>query len=186
MFRKFQWVGLCFILTIACVPAIYAQDWIAATGAIDPASVSKATVSNGAVYVKPSSTATNTVIIRYDILPAGSNAKPLRSPDGSSSALREVAVRYIDSGSHGHVVVKMRKQNNTTGAISTLCTWDSNSWPASGNFQVFGGCEVYEDFDWNLPGITNSRYSYWLEATLTQAPGGTAALGGLSIFYDVP
>ena len=186
MFRRLQWVGLCFTLSIACAPALHGKDWIAATGSIDPASVSKATVSNGAVYVKASSTTTNSVIIRYDIQPAGSNAKPLLSPDGTSSALREVEVRYIDSGSNGHVVVKMRKQDKTTGAISTLCTWDSNNHPQAGSFQIFGGCEVYEDFDWNLPGVTNSRHLYWLEATLTQAPGGKAALGGLDIFYDVP
>jgi hypothetical protein len=185
MFRKFQCVALFFVVSVACSHLVHAQVWIGAAGSIDPASISKATVTNGSVYVKASTTATNTVTVRFDVLPAGNNAKPLL--DGSSSALRKLAVRYIDNGSGAHVVVKLRKQDMITGAITTLATWDSNRWPQATGFQNFGGADVFEDFDWNLSGSNgNSRHYYWLEATLTQAPGGKAALGGIDLFYDVP
>jgi hypothetical protein len=187
MFRKSQWVVLHFIISIACAQLAHAQVWIAAAGTIDPASISKASVTNGSVYVKTSSTATNNVILRFDILPAGNNAKPLLNPEGTSSALRELGVRYIDDGPNAHVVVKVRKQDKRTGAINTLCTWDSNNWPQAAGFQSLGGCEIYADFDWNLPDSNgNSWHYYWVEATLTQSPGGKAALGGMDLFYDVP
>ena len=108
-----------------------AQIWIGSTGAVDESSTSTYFFTGQSAFVR-SSVPTGTVILRYNVFPAGKILTPITDPCCQGRALM---VRFLDNGSAAQVVVTLNRYNVHTGQITTLLSFDSNHYPPQTGFQ---------------------------------------------------
>src|SRR5438552_16520591 len=104
-------------LLSACIavlsPTTAAQIWIASTGAVDESSTASYLFTGQAAFVRPS-LPTGTVILRYNVLPAGKLLTPITD---SCCQGRALMVRFMDNGSGAQVLVTLNRYNVHTGQL---------------------------------------------------------------------
>src|SRR5437870_4993575 len=98
-------LSLCIAVVLPQIAA--AQIWIASTGAVDESSTSSYLFTGQAAFVRPS-LPTGTVILRYNVLPAGKLLTPITDPCCQGRALM---VRFMDNGSGAQVLVTLNRYN---------------------------------------------------------------------------
>lgn len=77
----------------------------------------------------------------------------------NSNALR-MTLRYLDTGDHARLIVKLIEKNLTTGLKTTRLTFDSNVYAASPDYQVHYVSDGRQtDFDF-------SQNTYYIEAVM--------------------
>src|SRR5215471_16215678 len=111
--------------------AALAQVWVASTGTVDESSLNTYLFNGQLAFIKPG-LATGSVTIRYNVLPVGDLVKPLTDPCCENWTL---LVRFLDNGPGAQVIVKLKRYNVRTGALTTLLTFDSNDFPPQPGFQ---------------------------------------------------
>lgn len=108
--------------------------------------------------------------------------------DLNSIEYRVFDARFLDDGA-GHVFLSLVQQNQSTGALTTLMTFDSNASTPSTSYQRANtpGNPTF-NFIWaDSEGFDASDNTYYVEAQLSRsATGGQAGLAGFSIKKIVP
>jgi hypothetical protein len=109
----------------------------------------EAIIDVGAITLQPF--AFGTFDIRYNVVSV---------PGILGSPALTLTVRYLASNTSQRVVVSFKQYSLLTGTTTVLSTLDSNSFPASTNFQVQAVCvPVALDFVNNSYYITFARHS---------------------------
>src|SRR4051812_29270869 len=119
-----------FLFLFIAISSSQAQDWLASTGTPDTASYSKLlTFGADKVFVSPNVQA-GSVTLRYNVLPIGDVVNPV-----SGIECRALFVQYVDNGPGARVVVRVKKKNLHSTSVSTLLTFDSDSFPSQPGWQ---------------------------------------------------
>ncbi|HWG40475.1 MAG TPA: hypothetical protein VN658_07995 [Candidatus Acidoferrales bacterium] len=177
------WLSLC-ILTIISRPAT-AQTWVASTGTVDESSLLTYQFTNGDAFVRGNRP--GQVTLRFNVLPVGDLLVPVTQACCEGRALW---LRFLDNGNGAQVLVKLKQYNVTTGAITTVLSFDSNDFPPQPTFQdatpnqSLGPLVNFSFATGPFNGAMNQGGDnvYYLEATLIRsAPGGTPGLASISI-----
>lgn len=182
--RKSLLLTFLMFATVTCLAsAASAQDWVGSTGTVDPNSVNLVKYIDGKVELRNDAPVGATAFIRYNVLPVRDLAQDLNSLE-----YRIFVARFLDDGA-GHVFLSLKQQNLTTGVITTLMTFDSNSSSPSASYQEANtpGNPQF-NFTWADAESFNSTDSvYYVEAQLSRtATGGQAGLAGFAIKKIVP
>ena len=87
----------------------------------------------------------------------------LQATNGLQPVRPVMKVRFRDNGANNRVIVRVKRMDLNTGAISTLMTLDSDSYADSPSFQTreIGSCGNSFSFDF-------SNHAYFVEATMTR------------------
>jgi hypothetical protein len=125
--------------------------------------------------------------MHYNVLPVRDLSQPL-----AAGTCRQLFVRYIDNGPDAQVTVNLKRLNVSTGAVSTLLTFDSNTQPATSNTSFLEGttgCVAF-DFKWadtqdNPFGLASSVY-YFEVKLHKSASGGVAAVQEFHLVTFIP
>jgi hypothetical protein len=162
------------------------QVWVASTGTVDESSTSKFQFNGGAAFLR-SSVTSGSVILRYNVLPAGKLLTPITD---SCCQARALVVRFLDNGSAAQVFVTLKRYNVRTGQVTTLLTFDSNNFAPRSGFQE------------RIPTISDGKFFnlsfadgptegaddrggnnvYYIEAALIRsATGGTPGLASIRL-----
>ncbi|HKD80020.1 MAG TPA: hypothetical protein VKH81_10015 [Candidatus Angelobacter sp.] len=175
--------ALC-LCAAAMSEAASAQVWVASTGTVDPSSLSSTLFQGQLVFIKPG-LATGTVTLRYNVLPVDDLTTVLTQPCCQS---RELVVRYMDNGPGAQVLVKLKRYNVNTGAVTTLLTFNSKDFPSQTAFQQpLPGPMSFFNFsfaDGPINGVSDQGGDsvYYIEATLIRsASGGNPGLGSIRL-----
>ena len=164
-------------------PAASAQVWAGSTGTVDPNSVNLVKYIDGKVELRNDAPVGATAFIRYNVLPVRDLATDL-----NGISYRVFAARFLDDGA-GHVFLRLQQLNISTGAITTLMTFDSNASSPSSSYQEGNtpGNPTF-NFTWaDSESFNPSDSVYYVEAQLSRtATGGQAGLAGFSIKMIVP
>jgi hypothetical protein len=178
----------CFGLTLMAVlifsvPKSNAQVWVGSTGTVDPNSTNLVKYINGRVELRNDAPVGSVAFIRYNVLPVRDLATDLTSIE-----YRIFDARFLDDGA-GHVFLSLIQQNVSTGALTTLMTFDSNASSPSASYQRGNtpGNPTF-NFTWaDSDGFNPNDCVYYVEAQLSRtAAGGQAGLAGFSIKKIVP
>ena len=178
----------CFGLTlmavlVVSVPKAHSQTWVGSTGTVDPNSMNLVKYINGRVELRNDAPVGSVAFIRYNVLPVRDLATDLNSFE-----YRIFDARFLDDGA-GHVFLSLIQQNLSTGALTTLMTFDSNASTPSASYQRGNtpGNPAF-NFIWaDSEGFDPSDNVYYVEAQLSRtAAGGQAGLAGFSIKKIVP
>jgi len=180
--RKFV-LGLSLLSLAFIVPSAHAQVWVGSTGTVDPNSVNLVKYINGRVELRNDAPVGAVAFIRYNVLPVRDLATDLTSIE-----YRIFDARFLDDGA-GHVFLSLIQQNQSTGALTTLMTFDSNASTPSASYQRANtpGNPTF-NFTWaDSEGFDPNDSVYYVEAQLSRsAAGGQAGLAGFSIKKIVP
>lgn len=172
--------------TIFLSQLCFAQVWVASTGTVDSSNTATVQFKGGDAYLLPSANP-GSVVLRYNVLPAGKLVTPISNPCCESRAL---VVRFLDNGSAAQVVVKLKRYNVHTGVVTTLLTFDSNNFAPQAGFQehipTIGDGNFFNFFFADGPTEGSSDEggdsAYYIEATLTRsAAGGTPGLATIRL-----
>jgi hypothetical protein len=138
---------------------------------------------DGRVELRNDAPVGSVAFIRYNVLPVRDLATDL-----SSIEFRVFAARFLDNGA-GHVFLSLKQVNLSTGALTTLMTFDSNASSASASYQEgeTQGNPTF-NFTWaDSDGFDPNDCVYYVEAQLSRnAAGGQAGLAGFSIKKITP
>lgn len=178
----------CFGLTLMAVlvfsaPKSHAQVWVGSTGTVDPNSTNLVKYIDGRVELRNDAPVGATAFIRYNVLPVRDLATDLNSIE-----YRIFAARFLDDGT-GHVFLSLKQVNLSTGAITTLMTFDSNASSPSTSYQEGNTPgNPTSNFTWaDSDGFSPNDSMYYVEAQLSRsAAGGQAGLAGFSIKKITP
>jgi hypothetical protein len=181
--RKFCF-GLAVITVLAfTMPKAHAQVWVGSTGTVDPNSTNLVKYIDGRVELRNDAPVGSVAFIRYNVLPVRDLATDLTSIE-----YRVFAARFLDDGA-GHVFLSLKQVNLSTGAITTLMTFESNASSPSASYQEGNtpGNPTF-NFTWaDSDGFSPSDSVYYVEAQLSRsATGGQAGLAGFSIKKITP
>ena len=178
----------CFGLAVITVLAFgmqkaHAQVWVGSTGTVDPNSTNLVKYIDGRVELRNDAPVGSVAFIRYNVLPVRDLAADLNSIE-----YRVFAARFLDDGA-GHVFLSLKQVNLSTGAITTLMTFDSNASSPSASYQETNtpGNPTF-NFTWaDSDGFNPNDCVYYVEAQLSRnAASGQAGLAGFSIKKIVP
>ena len=176
--------GLAVITVLAFnMPKAHAQVWVGSTGTVDPNSTNLVKYINGRVELRNDAPVGSVAFIRYNVLPVRDLATDLNSIE-----YRIFDARFLDDGA-GHVFLSLIQQNQSTGALTTLMTFDSNASSPSASYQdgITPGNPTF-NFTWaDSLGPLAPGNVYYVEAQLSRsATGGQAGLAGFSIKKVTP
>src|SRR6476660_562587 len=176
--------GLAVITVLAfSMPEAHAQVWVGSTGTVDPNSTNLVKYINVRVELRNDAPVGSVAFIRYNVLPVRDLATDLNSIE-----YRIFDARFLDDGA-GHLFLSLIQQNQSTGALTTLMTFDSNASSPSASYQdgITPGNPTF-NFTWaDSEGFDPSDSVYYVEAQLSRsAAGGQAGLAGFSIKKIVP
>src|SRR5215831_1089111 len=170
------------VLAISLPPA-RAQTWVGSTGTVDPNSTNLVKYINGRVELRNDAPVGSVAFIRYNVLPVRDLATDLTSIE-----YRIFDARFLDDGA-GHVFLSLIQENQSTGALTTLLTFDSNASTPSSAYQRANtpGNPTF-NFVWaDSDGFDPNDCVYYVEAQLSRtATGGQAGLAGFSIKKITP
>ena len=157
--------GLAVITVLAfSVPKAHAQVWVGSTGTVDPNSTNLVKYINGRVELRNDAPVGSVAFIRYNVLPVRDLATDLNSIE-----YRVFDARFLDDGA-GHVFLSLIQQNLSTGALTTLMTFDSNASSPSASYQRGNtpGNPTF-NFIWaDSEGFDPSDNVYYVEAQLSR------------------
>ena len=182
--RLQKWfLGLAAMALLACNVPAHAQVWVGSTGTVDPNSTNLVKYINGRVELRNDAPVGSVAFIRYNVLPVRDLAVELNSTE-----YRIFDARFLDDGA-GHVFLSLIQQNLSTGALTTLLTFDSNASTPSASYQRANtpGNPIF-NFIWaDSEGFDPADNVYYVEAQLSRsATGGQAGLAGFAIKKIVP
>lgn len=146
--------------------------WItaASAGTVDEADASIVNLSGPIANIRTVAPAPAALDIRYNVVPV----------DGLyfGGASHVMTARFKDNGSAAQVIVQLKRYNLNTGAVSTLLTLDSNTFPANSLYQTQDtstSCPPGWAFDF-------LTYAYFIEVTITKsAAGGDPGLSAIQL-----
>src|SRR6478752_8977404 len=176
--------GLAVITVLAFgMPKAHAQVWVGSTGTVDPNSTNLVKYINGRVELRNDAPVGSVAFIRYNVLPVRDLATDLASIE-----YRIFSAHFLDDGA-GHVFLSLIQQDQSTGALTTLMTCDSNASSPSASYQdgITPGNPTF-NFTWaDSLGPLAPGNVYYVEAQLSRsATGGQAGLAGFSIKKVTP
>jgi len=181
--RKYCFGLAVIAVLVFTIPIAHAQTWVGSTGTVDPNSVNLVKYINGRVELRNDAPVGSVAFIRYNVLPVRDLATDLNSIE-----YRVFDVRYLDNGA-GHVFLSLIQQNQSTGQLTTLMTFDSNAAAPTSSYQRANtpGNPTF-NFVWaDSDGFSPSDNIYYVEAQLSRnAAGGQAGLAGFSIKKITP
>jgi len=181
--RKYCFGFVVIAALVFNIPAAHAQTWVGSTGTVDPNSVNLVKYINGRVELRNDAPVGSVAFIRYNVLPVRDLATNLTSIE-----YRIFDARFLDDGA-GHVFLSLIQQNQSTGALTTLMTFDSNASTPSTSYQRANtpGNPTF-NFTWaDSDGLDPNDCVYYVEAQLSRtATGGQAGLAGFSIKKITP
>ena len=176
-------LGLAAMAVLALNVPAHAQVWVGSTGTVDPNSTNLVKYINGRVELRNDAPVGSVAFIRYNVLPVRDLATDLTSIE-----YRIFDARFLDDGA-GHVFLSLIQQNQSTGQLTTLMTFDSNASSPSASYQRANtpGNPMF-NFTWaDSEGFDPADSVYYVEAQLSRsATGGQAGLAGFSIKKIVP
>lgn len=163
------------IFSIGLLPAAHAYPWTSAgsTGTPDedalPTDVAPGKITMSLPYATLKATqAQMTATIRYNVTAVF---------DKSYTFTPYLQMRFLDSGTTTRVYAVLRAYNTTTGGSRTLATLDSNSFPASANYQTQLSCTPNNQW---INDFANEVY--YVEVTLSRtSTTGSAVVAALRI-----
>jgi hypothetical protein len=175
--------GLAVMLALVFNIPAHAQTWVGSTGTVDPNSTNLVKYINGRVELRNDAPVGSVAFIRYNVLPVRDLASDLNGIE-----YRVFDARFLDDGA-GHVFLSLIQVNQSTGALTTLMTFDSNSSSPSASYQRGNtpGNPTF-NFTWaDSDGFNPNDCVYYVEAQLSRnAAGGQAGLAGFSIKKITP
>jgi hypothetical protein len=181
--RKYCFGFVVIAALVFNIPAAHAQTWVGSTGTVDPNSVNLVKYINGRVELRNDAPVGSVAFIRYNVLPVRDLASDL-----NGIAYRIFDARFLDDGA-GHVFLSLIQQNLSTGALTTLMTFDSNASSPSASYQRGNtpGNPTF-NFTWaDSEAFNPTDCVYYVEAQLSRtAAGGQAGLAGFAIKEIVP
>lgn len=169
--------------------ADFLEPWttIAAAGTVDEADTSIVLfgtggfsytgMRNSSVTIKSDATLPANLDLRYNVVSVDGLFVRTADEYGHEFYLN---VAYEDNGSSARVLVRLRRLNIATGALTTLLTFDSNNYAQSATYQTqdvrTSACATSWEFDFN-------HYAYYCEAAITKsASTGSAILHAIQIY----
>ena len=157
------------------------QVWVGSTGM--PTNQSQVTLSGGAAYVR-SSLVSGTAVLHYNVLPVGDLTDILVTP-GQLTGCRQMIVRYLDNGPNARVTIDLKQMNVSTGAITTLQSFDSDTQPVTSATSFQLGSSTCSTFDFDFAGGEDNVGSsaYYFEVKLQKS--GSGGIAGIKEFHLV-
>lgn len=171
--RSIYLKGLTLFLAIAMIVAVplaaraenRAWTTVGSAGTVDEANLLNFTTTGAKVEIKSTAKLPATLVVRYNIV----------ALEDLFDDVIKLDVRYLDNGKEAQVVVALKQYNLATGAMSTLLKLDSDTFPASGSYQL-QSVEVWNnkfDFEEN---------AYFIEAQLKKTGAkGTPGLAAIKL-----
>jgi hypothetical protein len=162
---------LILAVTIGSVSVAAAQrPWttIGSAGTVDDADVAEVDTAAATVRISATAPVPASVVVRYNVV-------AVEGLFGRDAIV--MSARYRDNGSGARVVTALKRLDFTTGVITTMLTFDSNSRPPAGDFQigVVHNCMAPVAFDF-LGNV------YFVEVTLTKSSAdGAPALQAIQL-----
>ncbi len=164
----------CFLAAALCgasIGAVAHSNWAAvgSVGTVDETSAASHEFSGTWVNIKPGLVGTsNAVTLRFHVVDTFGAGGRLLVP--------ALSARFRDNGAGARVALSLRGYQKTTGnSVTVVPLLDSNTFPASGQYQTQSAvsCSVTLDFN---------NYVYYIEATLTRLDStGTPSLGWVGV-----
>ena len=136
-------------------------DWttVGSAGTVDEADSQRVAFDLGTATLRPG--AVGTLNLRYNVVAVDG----LFRADGA-----ELGVRFRDNGAAAQVIVRLKRYNLETGALTTLLTLNSNAFPAQNGFQLRTAVDCSLRFNF-------FDFAYFMDVELTKdTAAGTPAL----------
>lgn len=164
------------LLAAGLSPMAHAYYWTSAgsTGTLDETTAatdllpSQVTMSGPYATLKSTATLNGLYVIRYNVTDVF---------DKHYTFTPTLEMRFLDSSDTTRVQAVLRAYNTATGALRTVASLDSNSFPASGAYQTQIACSTanqwFNDF---------LKEVYYVEVTMSRsATAGSASVASLRI-----
>jgi hypothetical protein len=141
-FRRAMSFLLCFAAVLAVPFAVGAQDhpWttVGSAGTVDYQDLSEFITSFSRIEVKSTAAIPATVTVRYNVV----------EEPGLFDPCIKFAIRYLDNGQDAQVSATLYELSLATGINSPMLTFNSNSFGASGLYQLqaVGTCDKHFNF----------------------------------------
>lgn len=161
-------IALVALMAIPSLSAAGNLPWttVGSAGTVDESDLSTVSLSAGTVSLK-TSLESETAYVRYNVV----------AENGLFNDCLKMAVRFQDNGDSAQVIVRLKQYNMTTGHTTTLLTLDSDTFGASGIYQLqaVGSCA--------LDRLNFQENAYYIEAQLRKtAAAGRAGLAIIKLY----
>jgi hypothetical protein len=146
----------------------YAIDMIASSGVVDESSFDTISLKGPFAELKSNAPTPSSVVLRYN----------LDLPDLSPGMYHYTwTVRFRDTGPADRVLIRLKQLNLKTGELSTVSTFNSDTYPPEMGYQT-----RKFSYEWHL----NDDLVLYKEARLVRlAAGGKPGLAALQFEYDM-
>jgi len=161
------------IMQISGTLSFAAGPWtsIASTGIMTHSSLSNALITDNKVEMNSAAPSGSSIVLKYDL----QSLATISAPDASNT-VNTLGVSFKDNGSGAQVLVYIKRLDLNSGSLTTIATFDSNSYPSSDGWQK--RTKSISTIAFGFDG-----YAYYIEAQLKKnASGGTPGLFYLLLF----
>ncbi|ESQ12449.1 MAG: hypothetical protein N838_11405 [Thiohalocapsa sp. PB-PSB1] len=172
--RKTTYLEVTFALLgfLICAGPAAAAPWttVGSAGTIDEADLNLVTMNHGVAYLGGGAPVGSVANIRYNVVAVD---------DLQVGGAPWMQVRFKDNGAGAQVVLRLKAYNVSTGMTTTLLTFDSNDFEASGVYQEQEVFSCYGSFDFY-------NNAYYVDAEIKKtADNGRPALSIVIVGYTI-